>query len=44
VGQKFIDSFEFLSHLDNIGDAKTLVIHPPATTRRQTFEEQQVLC
>jgi O-acetylhomoserine (thiol)-lyase len=33
---------EFLSHLANIGDAKTLVIHPASTTHRQLSEEQQM--
>ncbi|GHU20482.1 O-acetylhomoserine aminocarboxypropyltransferase [Betaproteobacteria bacterium] len=42
AGQKFIDSVEFLSHLANIGDAKTLVIHPASTTHRQMNEEQQI--
>ncbi|MGL5630776.1 MAG: O-acetylhomoserine aminocarboxypropyltransferase/cysteine synthase family protein, partial [Azovibrio sp.] len=42
AGSKFIDSVEFLSHLANIGDAKTLVIHPASTTHRQLSEEQQV--
>jgi len=42
AGQKFIDGVEFLSHLANIGDAKTLVIHPASTTHRQLSEEQQV--
>ena len=42
AGRKFIDSVEFLSHLANIGDAKTLVIHPASTTHRQLSEEQQV--
>ena len=42
AGQKFIDSVEFLSHLANIGDAKTLVIHPASTTHRQLSEAQQV--
>jgi O-acetylhomoserine (thiol)-lyase len=42
AGQKFIDSVEFLSHLANIGDAKTLVIHPASTTHRQMSEEQQI--
>jgi O-acetylhomoserine (thiol)-lyase len=35
AGEKFIDACEFLSHLANIGDAKTLVIHPASTTHRQ---------
>lgn len=42
AGQKFIDSVEFLSHLANIGDAKTLVIHPASTTHRQLSDEQLV--
>ncbi len=42
AGQKFIDSVAFLSHLANIGDAKTLVIHPASTTHRQMNEEQQI--
>jgi O-acetylhomoserine (thiol)-lyase len=35
AGRKFIDSVELLSHLANIGDAKTLVIHPASTTHQQ---------
>jgi len=42
AGAKFIDSVEFLSHLANIGDAKTLVIHPASTTHRQLSPEQQI--
>jgi O-acetylhomoserine (thiol)-lyase len=42
AGQKFIENVEFLSHLANIGDAKTLVIHPASTTHRQLSEEQQL--
>ncbi|MGE5492450.1 MAG: O-acetylhomoserine aminocarboxypropyltransferase/cysteine synthase family protein [Actinomycetota bacterium] len=42
AGQKFIDGVQFLSHLANIGDAKSLVIHPASTTHRQLSEEQQV--
>jgi O-acetylhomoserine (thiol)-lyase len=42
AGQKFIEHVEFLSHLANIGDAKTLVIHPASTTHRQLSEEQQI--
>jgi O-acetylhomoserine (thiol)-lyase len=42
AGQKFIDSVTFLSHLANIGDAKTLVIHPASTTHRQLCEAQQI--
>jgi O-acetylhomoserine (thiol)-lyase len=35
AGERFIDACEFLSHLANIGDAKTLVIHPASTTHRR---------
>jgi O-acetylhomoserine (thiol)-lyase len=42
AGKTFIDSVEFISHLANIGDAKSLVIHPASTTHRQLSEEQQV--
>lgn len=39
---KFIDSVKLLSHVANIGDAKSLVIHPASTTHQQlTTEEQQ---
>jgi O-acetylhomoserine (thiol)-lyase len=41
AGEKFIDSVQFLSHLANVGDAKTLVIHPASTTHRQMDEAQQ---
>lgn len=42
AGEKFIDSAQFMSHLANIGDAKTLIIHPASTTHRQLNEEQQL--
>ena len=38
---KFINSVELASHLANIGDAKTLVIHPASTTHSQLSEEEQ---
>jgi O-acetylhomoserine (thiol)-lyase len=42
AGRKFIDSVKLLSHVANIGDAKTLVIHPASTTHQQlTPAEQQ---
>lgn len=41
-GVKFIESLQFISHLANIGDAKSLVIHPASTTHRQLSEEDQV--
>ena len=42
AGAKFIEGVQFLSHLANVGDAKTLVIHPASTTHRQLSEEDQV--
>ncbi|GMA28344.1 O-acetylhomoserine aminocarboxypropyltransferase/cysteine synthase family protein [Arenivirga flava] len=42
VGQQFIESVELASHLANIGDAKTLVIHPASTTHAQLTEQQLV--
>jgi O-acetylhomoserine (thiol)-lyase len=41
AGERFIESVEFLSHLANVGDAKTLVIHPASTTHRQLSEDEQ---
>ena len=40
-GIRFIENVEFLSHLANVGDAKTLVIHPASTTHRQLNEDEQ---
>ena len=41
AGVKFIEAAQFMSHLANVGDAKTLVIHPASTTHRQLSEEEQ---
>jgi len=41
-GIKFIDSVKLLSHLANIGDAKSLVIHPASTTHQQLSEEERL--
>jgi O-acetylhomoserine (thiol)-lyase len=41
AGVKFIEGVQFLSHLANVGDAKTLVIHPASTTHRQLDEAEQ---
>jgi O-acetylhomoserine (thiol)-lyase len=41
AGKKFIDNVKLLSHLANIGDAKTLVIHPASTTHQQLTEDEQ---
>jgi len=40
AGAKFIESVNFLSHLANVGDAKTLVIHPASTTHRQLSDAE----
>ena len=42
AGVKFIEALQFVSHLANIGDAKSLVIHPASTTHRQLSEDDQV--
>lgn len=39
---KFIDSLKLVSHLANVGDAKTLAIHPASTTHEQLSAEEQV--
>ena len=41
AGKKFINGVELLSHLANIGDAKSLVIHPASTTHQQLTREEQ---
>ena len=40
--EKFINSLELISHLANVGDAKTLAIHPASTTHEQLNAEEQV--
>jgi len=40
AGRKFIDSLKLVSHLANVGDAKSLAIHPASTTHSQLSEEQ----
>ncbi len=42
AGIKFINSVELASHLANIGDSKTLVIHPASTTHQQLTEKEQL--
>ena len=39
---RFIDSLQLVSHLANVGDAKTLIIQPSATTHQQLSEEEQL--
>ncbi len=41
---QFIESLQLASHLANVGDAKTLVIHPASTTHEQLSEAEQVAC
>jgi O-acetylhomoserine (thiol)-lyase len=41
AGRKFIDGVKLASHLANVGDAKTLVIHPGSTTHSQLTEAEQ---
>jgi O-acetylhomoserine (thiol)-lyase len=42
VGSKFIEELRLISHLANIGDAKTLIIHPASTTHQQMTDEQLI--
>lgn len=44
AGKKFIDSLEIFSHLANVADAKSLIIHPASTTHGQLSVEQQAAC
>ena len=42
AGRKMIDSVQLFSHLANLGDAKSLIIHPASTTHQQLSDEQQL--
>ena len=42
AGKKFIDSLQLISHLANVGDAKSLAIHPATTTHQQLSPEEQI--
>jgi O-acetylhomoserine (thiol)-lyase len=42
AGQRFIQSLQLWSHLANVGDAKSLVIHPASTTHRQLSDDELV--
>jgi O-acetylhomoserine (thiol)-lyase len=42
AGQKFVDALELLSHLANVGDVRSLAIHPATTTHQQLEPEEQV--
>lgn len=41
---KFIEAVKLATHLANVGDAKTLVIHPASTTHQQLSDEEQLAC
>ncbi|QHB99363.1 aminotransferase class V-fold PLP-dependent enzyme [Epidermidibacterium keratini] len=41
-GQRFIESLQLASHLANVGDSRTLILHPASTTHRQLTDEQLV--
>ena len=40
--RRFVDSLQLISHLANVGDSKTLVIHPASTTHQQLSEQEQL--
>lgn len=40
--EKFVNSLKLISHLANVGDAKTLIIHPASTTHSQLSEKEQI--
>jgi O-acetylhomoserine (thiol)-lyase len=42
AGSKVVDSLKLVSHLANVGDAKTLIIQPAATTHQQLSDEAQL--
>ena len=42
AGVRLVESVELFSHLANIGDTRSLIIHPASTTHRQLTEEQQI--
>jgi O-acetylhomoserine (thiol)-lyase len=42
AGVKVVEGVELFSHLANIGDTKSLIIHPASTTHRQLSDEQQI--
>lgn len=44
AGSKFIDNVKLLIHIANIGDTRTLVIHPASTTHQQMSEEDRIKC
>ncbi|WP_206513007.1 PLP-dependent transferase, partial [Larkinella soli] len=43
AADKFVDSLKLVSHLANVGDSKTLIIHPASTTHQQLSEHEQAM-
>jgi len=44
AGKRFIESLQLFSHLANVGDVKSLVIHPASTTHQQLSDEEKQAC
>ncbi len=44
TGVRLVEAVDLFSHLANIGDTRSLIIHPASTTHRQLTEEQQIAC
>jgi O-acetylhomoserine (thiol)-lyase len=44
AGKRFIEGLQLFSHLANVGDAKSLVIHPASTTHQQLSDEEKQAC
>jgi O-acetylhomoserine (thiol)-lyase len=44
AGKRFIEGLQLVSHLANVGDAKSLVIHPASTTHQQLSDEEKATC
>ena len=42
AGQKFVEGLKLFSHVANIGDVRSLVIHPASTTHSQLSPEEQI--
>lgn len=42
IAEKFVNSLKLISHLANVGDAKTLIIHPASTTHSQLSDQEQI--
>lgn len=43
AGIKCVETVDLFSHLANVGDTRSLIIHPASTTHRQLTEEQQIV-